>query len=192
MAHQDVRTIGSVEIKSGWKSDYSTPDGSIEMEFPFGIRPDSRPVCDMKAEDGTEVSHILVVEMIVAEEFAPIKRPTQITPTGAARVLRMHFNVTVTERSGLGISWDEEQPPLYENVPASPPGYVNADIYDGPIPEYDDLVHLNGVPHISTPLQRSTGTPLQGNGEGPSNRPSSSAGSHPARMSLEDFRLDRD
>ncbi len=40
IAHQDVRTIGSTEIKSGWKSDYSTPDGSIELEFPFGIRPD--------------------------------------------------------------------------------------------------------------------------------------------------------
>jgi hypothetical protein len=63
---------------------------------------------------------------------------------GAARVLRMHFNVTMTERAGLGISWDEEQPPLYENVPASPPAYIRADVYEGePIPDYDDLASLD-------------------------------------------------
>ena len=144
IAHQDVRTIGMEEMKSGWKADYSSPDGSIELEFPFGIQAGTNPICDLKAEDGTEVSHVLIVEMIVAEEFAPIKKPTQVTPTGAARVLRMHFNITVTERAGLGISWDEEQPPLYENVPASPPAYGNAELYDGePIPDYEDLTPLD-------------------------------------------------
>ena len=144
IAHQDVRSIGTEEMRSGWKADYSSPDGMIELEFPFGIQAGSNPVCDLKAEDGTEVSHVLIVEMIVAEEFSPINRPNQATPTGAARVLRMHFNVTVTERAGLGISWDEEQPPLYENVPASPPAYLNAEIYDGePIPDYEDLPPLD-------------------------------------------------
>jgi hypothetical protein len=144
IAHQDVRTIGTEEMKSGWKADYSSPDGTVELEFPFGVQPGSNPVCDMKSEDGTEVTHVLIVEMVVAEEFAPMKRPTQVTPTGAARVLRMHFNVTITERAGLGISWDEEQPPLYENVPASPPAYLNAEIYDGePIPDYEDLSPLD-------------------------------------------------
>jgi hypothetical protein len=138
--HQEVRTIGTEELKSGWKGDYTGPDGSIEMEFPYSIRADAHPVCDVKAEDGTEVSHVLIVEMIVAEEFAPIKRPTQVTPTGAARVLRMHFNTVVTERGGMGISWDEEQPPLYENVPASPPSYGQHEDYDGPaIPDYEDI-----------------------------------------------------
>ena len=50
-----------------------------------------------------------------------------MTPTGAARVLRMQFNLNVTERCGLGISWDEEMPPVYEDVPASPPGYTKID-----------------------------------------------------------------
>ena len=142
-AHQDTRTIGSEEMKSGWKSDYTTADGTIDFEFPLSIKGDSKPICDMKAEDGTEVSHILVVEMIVAEEFAPTKKPQQVTPTGAARVLRMHFNITVTERAGMGISWDEEQPPLYENVPASPPAYGKTEIYNGDIPDYEDLEPLD-------------------------------------------------
>ncbi|CAI4064808.1 hypothetical protein N7582_002797 [Saccharomyces uvarum] len=45
-------------------------------------------------------------------------------PTGAARVLRMQFRLSVTERSGLGISWDEEVPPIYQDVKLlSPPCY---------------------------------------------------------------------
>jgi len=161
--HQDVRTIGTDEMKSGWKSDYNSPDGSIDLEFPISIRPETKPICDLKAEDGTEVSHVLVVEMIVAEEFAPIKKPTQTTPTGAARVLRMHFTLTVTERAGLGISWDEEAPPTYENVPASPPAYGNSEEYQGPpITDYEDLQPLDSVveePHA-----------VQSNGEGSSVR----------------------
>lgn len=178
IAHQDVRTIGQEEMKSGWKSDYSSPDGSIELEFPFSVRPDAKAVCDMKAGDGTEVSHVLIVEMIVAEEFAPIKKPTQVTPTGAARVLRMHFNATLTERAGLGISWDEEQPPLYENVPASPPAYGVAEPYDGAIPDYDDLEPLDA----RTPDFMARGTPRAG--------PIRNAGEGPApRLSLDDLVL---
>jgi hypothetical protein len=147
--HQDVRTIGSEDMKKGWKADYSSPDGTVELEFPFGVLAGANPICDMKAEDGTEISHTLIVEMIVAEEFAPIKKPTQATPTGAARVLRMHFKVTITERAGMGISWDEEQPPLYENVPSSPPAYLDAEVYHGEpipdIPDYGELPPLDNV-----------------------------------------------
>jgi arrestin-related trafficking adapter 1 len=115
------------------------------MEFPFSVRADSRPQCDVKAGDGTEVSHTLVIEMIIAEEVAPIARPTHATSTGAARVLRMNFNIILTERSGMGVSWDEEQPPLYENVPESPPGYGRTEVSDyvgAPIPDYEELETL--------------------------------------------------
>lgn len=48
-------------------------------------------------------------------------------PTGAARVLRMQFRLNITERSGLGISWDDEVPPTYQDVRLlSPPSYNNA------------------------------------------------------------------
>ncbi|KAF6062653.1 hypothetical protein FOB64_005714 [Candida albicans] len=51
--------------------------------------------------------------------------PVQMgVPTGAARVLRMQFKLPVTERSGLGIAWDDEVPPTYEDVSTlSPPTY---------------------------------------------------------------------
>ncbi|CCH45893.1 hypothetical protein BN7_5480 [Wickerhamomyces ciferrii] len=52
-------------------------------------------------------------------------------PTGAARVLRMQFKIIITERSGLGIAWDDEVPPTYDDVSTlSPPTYDRATIDD--------------------------------------------------------------
>lgn len=124
--HDNTTVVGSDDIKSGWKSDFD--DGTIECEFKAAVNPSLKPACDVSAANGLEIKHLLVVEMVVAEEWAPLKKPTQITPTGAARVLRTQFNLLLTERSGLGIAWDEEQPPMYEDVPASPPTYQINDI----------------------------------------------------------------
>lgn len=105
VAHEDIKNLNIQELKTGWKADYTSgPDSSVEMEFPFSVWADSNPQCDVKAEDGTEISHSLVIELIVAEEVAPITKHSHATPTGAARVLRMNFNLPITERSGLGVS----------------------------------------------------------------------------------------
>ncbi|CCD23014.1 Ldb19p NDAI_0A08610 [Naumovozyma dairenensis CBS 421] len=70
--------------------------------------------------------------------------------TGAARVLRMQFRLLVTERSGLGISWDEEVPPIYQDVRSNgPPTYDETvvrespttqqrSLYEGQLTENDD------------------------------------------------------
>ncbi|KAJ9203971.1 hypothetical protein DTO166G4_7038 [Paecilomyces variotii] len=149
--HQETRIIGHNEEKSGWKTDFDTAGGEITMEFDANIKPGCNPVCDMDAPGGLEVKHNLVIELIVAEEFCPNRNTKLITPTGAARVLRMQFHLHVTERSGLGISWDEEMPPVYNDVPASPPGYAMLDVnstmedYRGsplPLPDYQDLERM--------------------------------------------------
>ncbi|KAJ6043754.1 hypothetical protein N7460_005109 [Penicillium canescens] len=153
--HQETRIIGHNEEKNGWKTDFDTAGGEIGMQFEASINPTTNPVCDMEAPGGLEVKHNLVIELIVAEEFCPNRNTRLITPTGAARVLRMQFNLHVTERSGLGISWDEEMPPVYEDVPASPPGYTKPDDthsfiedYHGsplPLPEYEDLERMESL-----------------------------------------------
>ncbi|KAJ5697561.1 hypothetical protein N7488_011245 [Penicillium malachiteum] len=153
--HQETRIIGHNEEKTGWKTDFDTAGGEIGMQFEASINPTTNPVCDMEAPGGLEVKHNLVIELIVAEEFCPNRNTRLITPTGAARVLRMQFNLNVTERSGLGISWDEEMPPVYEDVPASPPGYTKLDDahsiiedYHGsplPLPEYDELERMESL-----------------------------------------------
>lgn len=152
--HQETRVIGHSEEKSGWKTDFDTAGGEINMEFDASINPTCNPVCDLETPGGLEVKHNLVIELVVAEEFCPNKNTRLITPTGAARVLRMQFNLLVTERSGLGISWDEEMPPVYEDVPASPPGYtvldgssVIEDYHGSPLPslETDELDRMESL-----------------------------------------------
>lgn len=165
----ELRVVGHGDIKSGWKSDFqgrgrielilevnilscstgtrlnvteASSDSPIEKEKFEILLNDTNVSCDISDPVlGVYVSHLLIVEMIVAEEQVRQPRsdglhPVSSTgslgnssslagvPTGAARVLRMQFKVTLTERSGLGIAWDDEVPPTYHDVKAlSPPTY---------------------------------------------------------------------
>ncbi|RAK77983.1 alpha-arrestin [Aspergillus fijiensis CBS 313.89] len=172
--HQETRIIGHNEEKDGWKTDFDTAGGEISMQFEASINPSCNPVCDLEASGGLEARHNLVIELIVAEEFCPNRNTRLITPTGAARVLRMQFHLHVTERSGLGISWDEEMPPVYEDVPASPPGYtmldgssIMEDYHGSPLhlPEYEELDRMESLrldsdsTHSSSTRGRSRLTP---------------------------------
>lgn len=141
VAHEEVRCLGQAELKEGWKTDFE--DGTIELEFLARCSGSPQPLCDVASPTGLNATHALVVELVVAEEWAPNKKPTSATPTGAARVLRMQFQITVTERSGMGISWDEEQPPMYEDVPASPPLYnLSSSLKDYDGPPLEDMERL--------------------------------------------------
>ncbi|GMM32677.1 Ldb19 protein [Saccharomycopsis crataegensis] len=56
---------------------------------------------------------------------------TTTIPSGLTRLFRMKFKLLVTERSGFGISWDEEVPPQYNQVSSfSPPTYGEALAFD--------------------------------------------------------------
>lgn len=154
--NEDVKKVGEDELKTGWKTDFNTQGGEITLEFDAALstRNNHKAVCAVDSQARLVVNHLLVIELIVAEEFCPNKNKGLITPTGAARILRMTFKLVMTERAGMGISWDEETPPLYENVPDSPPGYGSADRndgafggaimedYHGPALEYEDLERL--------------------------------------------------
>jgi arrestin-related trafficking adapter 1 len=132
----DTRIVASGEFKDGWKTEF-TGKGKVEM-----ILSDlnTKTLC-CNIEDpvlGLSVGHVLVVEIVVAEETLTMKNGSRIAafPTGAARVLRMQFNLIVTERSGLGISWDDEVPPTYADVPLSPPDYAKV---TGALPRFEDV-----------------------------------------------------
>jgi len=140
IAHEYTRELGSEELKNGWKTDFH--DGQIEGEFSAAIDSGLKPNCDVESPSGLKINHLLILELVIAEEWAPNKKPDNATPTGAARVLRTQFNLVVTERSGLGIAWDDEQPPLYEDVPASPPAYLHVSDYTGDDLN-EDIEHLN-------------------------------------------------
>jgi hypothetical protein len=142
--HEHTRDIGTDELKQGWKTDFS--EGTIEGEFMASLNPSAKPQCDVNAPHGLKINHNLILELVIAEEWAPNKKPHQATPTGAARVLRTQFALNVTERAGMGIAWDDEQPPVYEDVPASPPHYQNErtqmNDYEGD-DLHDDVEHLS-------------------------------------------------
>lgn len=97
------------------------------MEVPISTFTDDISIpaaCDALVPDlGFSVEHSLVVEILVSEEYVPVGAHFAPSPTGAARILRMKFGVDLTERGGLGIAWDDEVPPTYNDVPISPPGY---------------------------------------------------------------------
>ena len=140
--HEDVREIGGADIKKGWKTDFDTAGGQIDIEFPAAIKPGAHPICDVESPNFTSATHAMVLEIVVAEEYCSNKNPKLVTPTGGARVLRMSFKLTLTERAGMGISWDEEMPPMYDDVPSSPPGYLKVEDREGEMLPYEDLEHL--------------------------------------------------
>lgn len=124
VARTETRIIGEKTLFSGWKSSYAGPtDSSVDLELEYSLNKHARYSCDLKSRDGTEVSHQLMLEMVVSQECAPVGKPGLITQTGVGRILRMHFGTVLTERGGIGISWDNEAPPIYQDVPPSPPAY---------------------------------------------------------------------
>ncbi|MCJ1467331.1 hypothetical protein MMC07_005955 [Pseudocyphellaria aurata] len=141
--HHLPRELAHGESRGGWKTDYAA--SQTELELSFSIGPSSRPVCDVKSATGLTVEHAMVLEIVLAEEQLMGKNMKFSSLTGVARVLKMKFGVVMTERSGMGISWDEEQPPIYEDVPVSPPGYTALkEHHDEPIP-YEGLSRLEDI-----------------------------------------------
>ncbi|CDR44701.1 CYFA0S15e01706g1_1 [Cyberlindnera fabianii] len=240
---EETRTVASGDLRNGWKSDFSDK-GKIELVAHINCfnlssaagqhhshssskhpveQPMIHPTVSCDIDDpvlGITASHVLIVEVVIAEEipqnastssltpssshtdkkeqgsdqrlaelspvFANHIKPSQSAksdtasrksddattgpqnvvgvPTGSARVLRMQFKLNITERSGLGIAWDDEVPPMYGDVSAlSPPTYEtamspefspNVDVSNPPLYPLNPAhthTHLNGTPGTSTP-----------------------------------------
>lgn len=150
----ETRILGEKMLHSGWTSDFSAgKDGSVDMDFKYSLnnlKPrdwKTRAACDSRSRDGTTITHALLIELVVSKEYAPEGKPHLSAPTGTGRILRMTYNVAITDSPGEGISWDEEQPPVYGDVPPSPPGYPVMELpvdYEDVAPlEYPDLQTLD-------------------------------------------------
>lgn len=130
--HTESRIVGAGEMKNGWKHDASA--GKVTCLLHIGTNLQAMAACNVVEDTyGIRVSHALVIECIVAEEMlhtaiGPARKGGQHQPTGKAHVLRMSFPIIVTDRGGMGISWDEEIPPRYEDVAwNSPPTFVQSE-----------------------------------------------------------------
>lgn len=135
----ETRILGDGNIPQEWKAEYSAETGHVDLEFDFGLHPErqhhhrhtaapSRYACDVSMNaagpTGSEVtvSHSLMLELVVSKARASIAKPDVATETGTGRILRMRFRVSLSDE-GTGVAWDDEAPPLYTEVPPSPPGY---------------------------------------------------------------------
>lgn len=141
----ETRLLGEKHMHDGWKSNFTSTDGTVDMEFEYSLNHhkqhgrESRFACDTKTRDGADVTHSLLIELVVSKEYAPEGKPHLATQTGTGRILRMHYGVVLTDHPGMGVSWDNEAPPVYQDVPPSPPGYPSQ---EAPI-DYDDLEPLD-------------------------------------------------
>ena len=136
-AHTSSRCIGQGEFSRGWKSDFV--ENVVEGEFTAAVNKNVRSCCDVEVTGGISIAHNLYMEAIISQERVLDIHAAGGTLTGINRVLRCNFGVQLTEKSGLGISWDEEAPPLYEDVPASPPTYAQMIDYTGPALDEDRI-----------------------------------------------------
>ncbi|KAH8669986.1 hypothetical protein BGZ61DRAFT_364075 [Ilyonectria robusta] len=145
LTRTEVRLLGEKHLHEGWKSDFSGADGNVEMEFEYFANQykshtrELKYACDTKTKDGTEVTHSLLIELVVSREYAPEGKPHMATQTGTGRILRMHYGVVMTDHAGMGVSWDNEAPPVYQDVPPSPPAYPTME----PPIEYENLEPLD-------------------------------------------------
>ncbi|AMD18692.1 HBL210Wp [Eremothecium sinecaudum] len=279
---EEIRTLASEDINSGWKSDFSET-GKIELVIdvdctklhsgvsnpvnyvstarPF-VPPPSHPAnvaCDIEDHAlGIFVSHLLSVEIIVAEEVLqysngqPINESPHVhpgaaekvstgtstnsdhrlaelspmfanrnhnsqrrvsetgftdeigtatqtplssrivgVPTGAARVLRMQFRLVMTERSGIGISWDDEVPPTYQAVKhLSPPGYYDIPVKQLSTPSNTHTLHDVSIDSAGSVSGSQTSIELSKLTLSPSVSNPHINGSDPISLSIEDSRVD--
>ncbi|KAI8717817.1 hypothetical protein NCS52_00858700 [Fusarium sp. LHS14.1] len=145
LPRNEVRVLGEKHLHEGWKSDFTGTDGKVEMEFDYFANQykshskELKYACDTKSHDGIEVTHSLLIELVVSREYAPEGKPQLATQTGTGRILRMHYGVVMTDHAGMGVSWDNEAPPVYQDVPPSPPAYP---VQESPI-EYESLEQLD-------------------------------------------------
>ncbi|KAM5344322.1 hypothetical protein ACJ41O_012859 [Fusarium nematophilum] len=122
-ARKKLRILGEDGIYNGWNSDVKT--GTAEMEFEFCIQAKPRKRQQKYAQDTgsvgeTEVTHSLVVELVLVKEHYPKGRPDLAIRTGVGRILRSEHQVVLSDYASPSTSPVEESLPFYEDLPCPP------------------------------------------------------------------------
>lgn len=125
LTYTDVRILGSKDVYRGWRCTYDGIKGAADIEFDYTVTKGNeiQYACDTRTPDGTEIRHLLEIEVVANKESAPVGKPLLVEQTGTFRSLKLRRNITLTEHPGSGISWDNEVPPIYQDIAAGPPAY---------------------------------------------------------------------
>ncbi|KAF7557824.1 hypothetical protein G7Z17_g379 [Cylindrodendrum hubeiense] len=128
LVRRKTRLLGDGGLYSEWKENEA--DGTAEMEFGFKIRqnahgPDIAYSHDTNSPDGTEVTHALVVELVLVKEHFPAGKPHLAIRTGVGRILRFNYKVTLADGPNTASGWVVENLPCYQDEWSSPPDYLD-------------------------------------------------------------------
>ena len=126
---KETRVIGEKTLLKGWTADYDNEQGIMQMEIEYGVnqrRSNGRLkyACDSRPAEGPDIRHSLIIEVNVSAEYATLDNPRKVAPKGTDRTIRIRLDVILTDQPGNGVAWEMEMPPIYQDVPPSPPVYV--------------------------------------------------------------------
>lgn len=129
IARTKTRLLSCKDYHDTWKT--SEDGGTAHVEFDFGLNHKtalSRPAKyhdDLTAVGGMEVSHSLVVELVMVKEHRVGDRDKKMLASGVVQVLRIPYKVVL---SSTGIDWENEGLPRYQDACLGPPDYVDIDL----------------------------------------------------------------
>ncbi|KAH6669760.1 hypothetical protein F5X68DRAFT_142218 [Plectosphaerella plurivora] len=126
LLRRKIRNLGQGVIHNTWEE--REAEGTAQVDFKFSIRPHSinserNYSYDTKNLDGTEVIHMLVVDLVLVKESFPHGKPHSSIRTGVAKILTLPYRVFLVDDQSTGPSWIVESSPAYQDKGSSPPGY---------------------------------------------------------------------
>ncbi|OLL26310.1 hypothetical protein NEOLI_000387 [Neolecta irregularis DAH-3] len=104
--HEEKKIVGAGRISKGFKYiDAQKSECHMEFEFFSG----QEAASDVSGPSGIEISHDMTLDftVLLARKGAGL----------STRVLSMKCPVVISSRPGMGISWDNETPPMYGTIP---------------------------------------------------------------------------
>lgn len=120
-----VTVLGEDGIYSGWNSDDML--GTLDMEFAFSLKKAKGRAINYAHDTGhgdeVEVTHALVVELMLVKEYFPKGRPDLSIRTGVARILRSQHRVVLSDFARVSNVPVDECLPFYQELYPSPPIY---------------------------------------------------------------------
>jgi hypothetical protein len=120
-----VTVLGEDGIYSGWNSDDML--GTLDMEFAFFLKKTKGRATNYAHDTGhgdeVEVTHALVVELMLVKEYFPKGRPDLSIRTGVARILRSQHRVVLSDFARVSNVPVDECLPFYQELFPSPPVY---------------------------------------------------------------------
>ncbi|KAI3573947.1 hypothetical protein IWW34DRAFT_752291 [Fusarium oxysporum f. sp. albedinis] len=124
MRIRDTQVLAKCGIKDDWALDGTAGNSKANMGFDYTIKnrqpQKDRPgfACDNKWAGGFEISHRLHVWFCLS-----LERSQSAKKGFTERVMRVSYDVILTDPTSKDLDWGPHVPPTYEEVGGSPPDY---------------------------------------------------------------------